>query len=131
MGEAAVTEEGVRTTVVVVVSPFQKGGGGGVDDYLTRATVPRIEVPVGGRLQLFAHQWHRITQDPWVLEVVYQGYSLEFVGPAPLNNVKITPSKRSSDCPVRQEVCKLLEKNAVRPVTRSDPQDGFYSHFFL
>ena len=111
--------------------PFRTMGHGEVIDCMIQISVPRAEVPVGGRLQLFAHQWHRITEDPWVLEIVTQGYSLEFIGPPPTNSIRITPTARSQDCPIRKEVQALLAKNAARPVTSADPQTGFFSHFFL
>lgn len=96
----------------------------------TVTTVPRAEVPVGGRLSLFVHQWREITSDVWTLEVVGKGYRLEFIGSPPLNSLYVTTSG-GTNCPIKEEVKKLLLKGAVRTVSRREDMRGFYSHFFL
>ena len=68
------------TTMAVPPSPLIPGGGEnpprGNDKVKNIMTFP--EIPVGGRLTHFLKDWEQITQDKWVLEIVKQGYKLEF-----------------------------------------------------
>ena len=87
-------------------------------------------MPVGGRIQLFLTFWHQITSDNWILEVVREGYALEFVGPPPPGPVRITPAGAKGS-PVRLEVQALLKKKAIEPVDPHRRGGRFYSTFFL
>ena len=47
---------------------------------------------VGGRLTKFLKEWHVITSDRWVLEVIQKGYALEFIQNPPTNwGLRCTP----------------------------------------
>ena len=86
------------------------------------------EVPVGARLLAFAHKWEQITQDPWVLQIVKEGYVIPFDHKPPLSHV---PMALASGHPAIPEAIQvLLEKRAVeRVLDTSSP--GFYSRLFL
>ena len=66
--------------MAVPPSPLIPGGGEnpprGNDKVRNIMKFPKI--PVGGRLTHFLKDWEQITQDKWVLEIVKQGYKLEF-----------------------------------------------------
>jgi len=76
-------------------------------------------IPVGGRLALFSHNWHCLTQDPWVLTVV-QGYQLP-LSQWPRRN--IMESKLHLDQvqgkALQAEITGLIAKGAVVPACKS------------
>ena len=61
-----------------------------------------LEIPVGGRLVHFLSKWEQITQDQWVLDIIRDGYKLEFQKIPPFNGVKAT------SVPVKQQ--NLIKK---------------------
>lgn len=89
---------------------------------------PRSDIPVGARLLHFAEAWNKITQDPWVLKIVREGYVIPFHHKPPLSTV---PILFGSDHPFLPEAIQgLLNKGAVERVHQ--PQTpGFYSRLFL
>ena len=58
--------------------------------------------PVGGRLSLYIDNWKQVTKDPWILNVVENGYSVDFWTAPPL-----TREPRGSALPAdrEKEVC--------------------------
>ena len=76
-------------------------------------------ISVGGRLALFSHNWHCLTQDPWVLTVV-QGYQLP-LSQWPRRN--IMESKLHLDQvqgkALQAEITGLIAKGAVVPACKS------------
>ena len=48
------------------------------------------EIPVGGRLSHFLTDWESITSDRWVLELIREGYKLEFIQKTPFRGIKET-----------------------------------------
>ena len=88
--------------------------------------------PVGGRLSNFVEGWKRITNDPYVLNIVAKGYRLRFMSP-PLP--RQTPWEiRSPQDPqeilgMREQISLMLQKNAITEVPLDSP--GFYSNVFL
>ena len=90
--------------------------------------VLRPDLPVGGRLLHFSEAWTHITSDPWVLNIVREGYVIPFLRNPPLSS---TPIDLSSNHPLIPEaLTKLLEKGAVERVSNPD-SPGFYSRLFL
>ena len=55
--------------------------------------VPLGQVPVGGRLLHFFHQWSTLTDNQSVLEIIRDGYCLEFESQPPQGLVRLTPGK--------------------------------------
>jgi hypothetical protein len=87
---------------------------------------------VGGRIQLFQEAWHRSTSDRWVLEIISQGYSLEFIRVPEFSGVRPTPlNKGPGKGVLLEEVQSLLKKQAIEPVPIDQEEDGFYSTLFL
>ena len=86
---------------------------------------------VGGRLSLYFHNWLRVCNDAWVLEIVERGYCLEFMSSPPQGRVRTTPNSWDPTCPIQQETRVLLRKGAIAPVPREEREQGFYSIFFL
>ena len=64
-----------------------------------------------------------------MLEIIHQGYSLEFQSTPPRGSLRLTPGG-PRDGPIRQEVRQLLKKNAIEVVPAREG-GGFYSRFFL
>ena len=95
--------------------------------------LPVVDYPVGGRLQYFAEQWALIQADQWVIDVVTNGYKLEFTDVPPLTEViRVTPLPK--DVHLRElllnEVQSLIQKNAVRLI-KPPYEIGFWATFFL
>jgi len=87
---------------------------------------------VGGRIQFFQKAWLQSTSDSWVLEIVSQGYSLEFTQLPLFRGVISTPLHKGLGKEIiLEEVQTLLKKQAIEPVPREQEEDGFYSTFFL
>ena len=83
--------------------------------------------PLTGRLKYFTSTWEKITQDPWVLQVI-QGYQIEFMKPP----VQLGPARMPSLTPtletvLDQEVQELLNKEAVHLVKQPVVTEGFIS----
>ena len=92
----------------------------------------RSHLPVGGRLTHFAHFWEQHVQDSWALEVVREGYALEFEGPPPtFRGVRATRAMGDRARFLREEIQSLLLKNAIERVPPGEVKEGFYSTFFL
>ena len=89
-------------------------------------------LPVGGRLSHFVHFWEQNVQDTWALEVVREGYALEFEGPPPtFQGVRVTRAKGDRARFLREEIQSLLLKAAIERVPPGEVEEGFYSTFFL
>ena len=89
--------------------------------------------PVGARLSSFWHVWMSRCAEPWVVEVLREGYQIPFLSPPPLSR---TPIQLSAYQPpsvrflaLQQEVAALLEKEAIEEVV--DPSPGFYNRLFV
>ena len=95
--------------------------------FLTQLT-PNI--PPTGRLKYFQPVWQRITQDPWVLQVI-QGYQLELLS-TPTQHLQLTFPRltRVDQKVLDQEVQELLDKQAVHQISASDTA-GFISSLFV
>ena len=91
----------------------------------------RPELPVGGRLSHFLPYWKTLTDDPWILEVIAQGYALEFQdGPPRFNAVLNTPIRSGAGSVLLEEIGALCTKSAVETVPLIAQQEGFYSTYF-
>ena len=93
--------------------------------------------PVGGCLTHNINVWRMVTHDPWILNVVANGYSPVFEGPRPPltrewesheSITRSTPPDRA--LLLREHVQELLAKDAIEPVW-DQKSLGFYSHMFL
>lgn len=89
------------------------------------------EIPVGGRLKFFVHEWEKITQDQWILSVLREGLKLEFTTKPPFSGVRQTNVNAQNAAILQLEVEKLLQKGAIEPVTPAEMGTGFYSTFFV
>ncbi len=81
----------------------------------------------GGRISRYVSAWQNITNDPWVLETVHHGLSLDFSSPPtqqriPHNAVMNTEQSKICD----EEVAALLEKGAITQVDRGEFISGFF-----
>jgi hypothetical protein len=106
-----------------------------VDDQIENDSVSTIakfpEIPVGGRLSHFFAEWQKITNDQWVLDIIQNGYKLEFIKKPPFLGIKHTKvNSRVSDL-IGIEIQELLKKNAIETVHPTMIRTGFYSTLFL
>ena len=89
--------------------------------------------PVGGRLSHYIDNWKLITQDPWVLSVVENGYVVDFWDKPPLatepqqSPLPADPVKGKA---VLEQVEVLLQKNVIERVC-NPYSPGFYNRFFV
>ena len=90
----------------------------------------RPSLPLAGRLSLFHPYWKQITQDQWVLDVVRQGYRLDFAVPPPPTRVRVTQLGGERQSALLDEVEELLGKCAIELVPPGQEKDGFYSTYF-
>ena len=101
--------------------------------------VPDLPQPeaCGGCLTQYLPAWQELTQDPWILNLVANGYSPLFEGPRPTltrewrsyeSITRSTPPDRA--LPLREHDQELLDKGAVEEV-RDQRSKGFCSHMFL
>ena len=81
-------------------------------DYPSLGTV---HAPVGGRLALFAHLWGHITNDPFILSVVAQGFKITLNQgfPGVLRQVTNTPRDPVAQATIWTEISSLLGKKAI------------------
>jgi hypothetical protein len=99
------------------------------DHVSTLARFPQI--PVGGRISLFVENWKKITTDKWVLDVVQNGYKLEFLKIPHFLGIKQTKVPFDQENLIQKEIEELLLKNAIEIVDKSQILTGFYSTLFL
>ena len=59
-----------------------------------RRAEPHVVAPVAGRIAIFAANWRLITEDPWVLAVVGEGYRLGWLVRAPQHQSRSCSSTR-------------------------------------
>ena len=92
---------------------------------------PIQSLPLAGCLKYFSHTWEKITQDPWVLQVL-QVYQIEFIQP-PVQLVQASMPNLPSALEVvlDQEVRDLLDKQAVHVVEQQFQTEGFISSLFV
>ena len=95
-------------------------------------TIPQ-HGPVGARLNLFWRAWEQHQVEPWVLQVLKEGYCIPFHRHPPLSPVPIDfPSYRGNKekfSALQEEVNQMLAKQAIEPVLNPNP--GFYNRLFL
>lgn len=89
------------------------------------------EIPVGGRLTHFLTEWKSVTSDKWVLELIQDGYKLEFIQKPPFRGIKATVVPISQRDSIAKEIESLLSKNAIERVQKTNAMKGFYSTLFL
>ena len=125
----AVTRPEAQTPEVEVVSTLTKDAlhpGVTEEGWESQMTSDRVsiiakspEIPVGGRLAHFLPEWEKITSDKWVLEVIREGYKLEFLEKPPFLGIKPTNVPQKDQILISEEIEKLLQKNAIEVV---DPE---------
>ena len=92
-----------------------------------RRAEPNVVAPVAGRIAIFAANWRLITEDPWVLAVVREGYRLEFLD-LPFQAVEACNKVMS---PSQQTICdgevsSMSRKGAVTKVGTANFVSGFF-----
>ena len=95
------------------------------------SNTPTIDIPVGGRLKLFAHKWGEITSDPYILQAV-QGYKLEFdpdkYPPRRENTLHKFKRNAEETAKIQDEINSLAAKNVIETC---DHEEGeFISNIF-
>ena len=88
---------------------------------------------VGARLQLFWRAWERYNVEPWVMEVVKEGYQIPFLAPPPLS---VVPQEfpaylgnQEKFLALETEVKEMFQKGAIEQVIDNSP--GYYNRLFL
>ena len=88
---------------------------------------------IGARLLLFANNWKSLGAEPWIVQVVSEGYKIPFLLPPPLSvsPVALTAYQPGSERfrALEEEVTALIEKGAIVPVSDSVP--AFYNRLFV
>ena len=90
---------------------------------------------VGARLQKFWETWDRRSVDPWVVQVLREGYRIPFLDhkwppltPIPREYPSYLGSQEKFGV-LQQEVRDMLVKEAIEPIYPGDP--AFYNRLFL
>jgi Reverse transcriptase (RNA-dependent DNA polymerase) len=86
--------------------------------------------PIGGRLSQFAHAWRSISSDPFILNIIAKGVSLDFLS-LPSQSTRPTNCKMSSEMEraCDAEIFELCVKRAILPIPESSGK--FFSSIFL
>lgn len=84
-----------------------------------------------GRLSLFLTEWETITSDKWALDLIREGYKMEFIRKPPFRGIKETFVSVRQAVSIEKEIDSLLCKNAIERVQQQDVMNGFYSTLFL
>ncbi|XP_041445392.1 uncharacterized protein LOC121402804 [Xenopus laevis] len=94
---------------------------------------PAQTCAVGARLALFKEVWAENIRDRWVLEIIREGYHLEFsrIPRYDVYRVSLVPKVQGAKEIVQEYMDQLLETGAVEPVPREQRRRGFYSKLFL
>jgi hypothetical protein len=74
------------------------------------------QIPVWGRLKQFYPKWLEITEDQWVLDIIKEGYKLEFVEIPKFNGeleTRVPPKQLDI---ILQEVDTLIRKYAIEEI---------------
>ena len=80
------------------------------------------EIPVGGRLTHFLTEWESITSDKWVLDLIQEGYKLEFIRKPSFRGIKETVVPSCQTMLLEKEIENLLSKNAIE----KSSEKGYY-----
>lgn len=87
---------------------------------------------VGGRLTFFSKEWAKVTENPFVLKVIKEGFRLEF-NVSPPQRFFLTHLLRDQEKP--QGMLGLISlwksEGVISPVLKDQKFQGFYSHVFL
>ncbi|KAL0153640.1 hypothetical protein M9458_051055 [Cirrhinus mrigala] len=77
--------------------------------------------------------WEGVTNNPWVIATMTQGYRLEFITRPPLSRVLTvsSTSSHSEEQALLKEIKTLLEKEAIQELRLDEAQTGFCSRYFL
>ena len=88
-------------------------------------------LPVGGRLQHFVNNWSKITQDPWILQVI-SGCHIDFIETPPLTGPPLSPPPLSTDqmTVLSTEIIELETKEAIHHLPPNSTTLGFHSNLF-
>lgn len=84
-------------------------------------------------LHVYKNAWQSIPGiSPWVLNIIENGYSLQFRHRPPRFNGVVSSVVSPQNIPVlRQEIDSLLAKRAIEVVSPSEIESGFYSCYFV
>jgi hypothetical protein len=110
--------------------PLEEGAVTG-SDYVSVPLPPLPQLPVVGRLQMFAESWEMLELTPWHRQVLQQGLRLHFLSLPPLSpsplpvRLPVNPLRRQV---LLDEIEALVSKHALE--IPSDGAPGFFSHMF-
>ena len=79
----------------------------------------------------YTQAWEKVTTDSWVLEIIREGYSLEFATWPEEMGPRTTPNSWNLQSPVQLKTLELLQKGAIQEVPSRERNHGWFSTFFL
>ena len=107
------TQQEVAITTDVRVPPSPRGAGEAKG--LPRS--PRNNASYAARLPFFIHQWRQVTSNKWILNVVENGYKLQFdPDPPPPRPFVRTSYSPSSSSIIRTLLIDYMDKGAIMVV---------------
>ena len=89
-------------------------------------------VPVGGRLQLFHHNWKSMGATDWIVQILREGYRIQFLTKPTLTSRPLIDSFSKNQIKNKvllSEIQKMLDKRAIEEVVSPGP--GYYSRLFV
>ncbi|XP_045202612.2 uncharacterized protein LOC123556081 [Mercenaria mercenaria] len=89
------------------------------------------EIPVGGRLKHFLPKWQEVTKDQWAIDVIKNGYKLEFIEIPPFMGIKHSKTNLKNPDLIGIEIQELIAKNAIEKVPSNLTKTGFHSTLFI
>ena len=77
-------------------------------------------------------QWRACAPSRWVLRTIQKGYRLQFSMKPPVSSrVVFTRASGAAAVTLREEICTLLSKGAIKEISLEQRGLGFYSTYFL
>jgi len=80
-----------------------------------------------GRISLFRSNWEALTQEPWVIQTVVEGYHIPLTSVPHQQSPPGNPHMSTEDSTIlEEEIISLLQKQAICQIPAST--EGFYSN---
>ena len=93
-------------------------------------TVCQTTQTFAGRISLFRSNWKALTQEPWVIQTVLEGYHIPLLSAPLQQSPPCNPHMFTEDAAtLEEEIQSLLQKQAI--CQTSVPTEGFYLNMFI
>ena len=93
-------------------------------------TICQTTQTFAGRISLFRSNWKALTQEPWLIQTVLEGYHIPLLSAPLQQSPPCNPHMSAEDAAMlEEEIQSLLQKQAICQI--SVPTEEFYSNMFI